>query len=294
MLCTYKKRIYIVILIIITIFMSLSPKRVSASQTTPYLISEGDGHTILQEAKQHIGKSYVWGANGSNTFDCSGFVTYIYNKLGLYDFTKVAGERPTTKTYTSYFQSIALDYSKNSYSSSKTGDIIIFYTANGEAGHMGVYVDNGRMINAVEPTVREQSISSFLALNPSYQFYRIYRVFGELSGFTIHTQDNTPEGSKLANMMYSITYPDQHQEQLVSDEEGNIHISNVSQGLYSFSQVSTIPGYKMNKDSHQIQLEIGHTTAATVLTITNEKITADTIKKKTLELEGLIKDFPVN
>ena len=33
--------------------------------------------------KEQVGKPYVWGANGPDSFDCSGLVRYIYkNALG--------------------------------------------------------------------------------------------------------------------------------------------------------------------------------------------------------------------
>lgn len=37
------------------------------------------GYKLVQEAKKHLGKPYVFGANGPNSFDCSGFIKYVYN-----------------------------------------------------------------------------------------------------------------------------------------------------------------------------------------------------------------------
>ena len=34
-------------------------------------------------ALQHLGKPYVWGATGPNSFDCSGLVCYVYAQLGV-------------------------------------------------------------------------------------------------------------------------------------------------------------------------------------------------------------------
>jgi len=33
---------------------------------------------IINEAKSHIGKRYVYGSKGPRTFDCSGFTSYVY------------------------------------------------------------------------------------------------------------------------------------------------------------------------------------------------------------------------
>lgn len=37
---------------------------------------------LLKEASTHIGKRYVWGSKGPNTFDCSGFSGYVYRQFG--------------------------------------------------------------------------------------------------------------------------------------------------------------------------------------------------------------------
>lgn len=33
---------------------------------------------IISTTKQHLGKTYVWGASGPSYFDCSGLVYYVY------------------------------------------------------------------------------------------------------------------------------------------------------------------------------------------------------------------------
>ena len=46
--------------------------------STPAPAPSGNGSAIVAEAYKHIGKPYVWGAKGPNTFDCSGFTRYVY------------------------------------------------------------------------------------------------------------------------------------------------------------------------------------------------------------------------
>lgn len=41
---------------------------------------------ILIEAKSHLGKRYVWATRGPKTFDCSGFVYYVFKQFG-YNFS---------------------------------------------------------------------------------------------------------------------------------------------------------------------------------------------------------------
>lgn len=37
---------------------------------------------LLKEAKSHLGKRYVFGSKGPNTFDCSGFSGYVFRQFG--------------------------------------------------------------------------------------------------------------------------------------------------------------------------------------------------------------------
>ena len=42
------------------------------------VVSNALGDQIIAYAKQYLGKPYVWGGNGPNSFDCSGFTKYVY------------------------------------------------------------------------------------------------------------------------------------------------------------------------------------------------------------------------
>lgn len=50
------------------------------------LIREIIRSTILEEAFLHIWKPYKWGANGPDSFDCSGFVIYLLERSGIWTF----------------------------------------------------------------------------------------------------------------------------------------------------------------------------------------------------------------
>ncbi len=38
---------------------------------------------IMSIARRYLGAPYVWGADGPNTFDCSGFTMFVYNQVGV-------------------------------------------------------------------------------------------------------------------------------------------------------------------------------------------------------------------
>lgn len=39
---------------------------------------------MLRYAQRFIGRPYVWGANGPDSFDCSGFVRFVYEYAGVH------------------------------------------------------------------------------------------------------------------------------------------------------------------------------------------------------------------
>ena len=41
------------------------------------------GSSVLEEAARHAGAPYIYGAAGPAAFDCSGFTSYVYGRLGI-------------------------------------------------------------------------------------------------------------------------------------------------------------------------------------------------------------------
>lgn len=88
--------------------------------------------TILAAAYDGIGGSYVWGGKTYKSWDCSGFVAYVYAQAGI---------KLTAYTYT-----MATELTPTS--NPQPGDIVF---ANGYA-HVGIYIGNGQMISALNPS----------------------------------------------------------------------------------------------------------------------------------------------
>ncbi len=97
--------------------------------TISYSCSPDD---LIAVAKSKLGCKYVWGAKGPNTFDCSGFVYWCLNQIGV------------KQSYiTSYGWRTVNKYKKiTNFSSIKKGDIIVVY------GHVGIAAGNGEVIDA--------------------------------------------------------------------------------------------------------------------------------------------------
>lgn len=90
----------------------------------------------LKTAIAQIGDPYVWGAEGPDSFDCSGLMQYAAKKAGV-DIPRVADDQ--------YRQ---IPRVKNS--EIKPGDLIFPASSykNGEMGHVMMYVGNGKCVHA--------------------------------------------------------------------------------------------------------------------------------------------------
>lgn len=98
---------------------------------------------VVQYAKENLGKKYVWGATGPNSFDCSGLMQYIYKKVGI-NLNRVSRDQAT--------QGVAV-----SKSNLQPGDLVFFRGINSSSSstyisHVGVYIGNGEFIHASNPT----------------------------------------------------------------------------------------------------------------------------------------------
>ena len=93
---------------------------------------------VISLAKSLLGKSYVWGAQGPSTFDCSGFTYYIFKNAANITLPRVSQDQSTYGTYVSK-------------SNLKVGDLVFFDTngANdGNVSHVGIYLGNHQFIHA--------------------------------------------------------------------------------------------------------------------------------------------------
>ena len=93
------------------------------------------GEQVVEYAKQFLGKPYVYGGNGPNGFDCSGFTKYVYSKFGI-SLNRVAADQINNGVYVDK-------------SSLMPGDLVLFAnTSSGYIGHVGIYVGNNQFIHA--------------------------------------------------------------------------------------------------------------------------------------------------
>lgn len=103
---------------------------------------------VVSLAKSKVGNKYVWGATGPNTFDCSGFTSWLYRQVGV--------SIPRTSAAQSKHGTLV------SRSNLQVGDLLFFNTNGKGVSHVGLYIGNGQMVHAANSKkgVRYDDINS--------------------------------------------------------------------------------------------------------------------------------------
>lgn len=89
---------------------------------------------IVNTSLQYVGVPYVFGGTTPSGFDCSGYTRYVFANAGVY-LPRAADEQ------------YEVGYSV-SYGNLQVGDLVFFSTYAYGASHVGIYLGDGRFINA--------------------------------------------------------------------------------------------------------------------------------------------------
>ncbi|QGU93835.1 glycoside hydrolase [Clostridium bovifaecis] len=89
---------------------------------------------VIAYASEFLGTPYVWGANGPETFDCSGFTKYVYAHFGV-RLPRVSRDQAEVGTYVEK-------------GDLQPGDLVFFKKGGAPVHHVGIYVGNGSYIHA--------------------------------------------------------------------------------------------------------------------------------------------------
>ena len=116
---------------------------VGSRSTAEAAASSAIGDQIVAHAKQFLGTPYVYGGNGPNSFDCSGFTKYVYSHFGV-TLNRTATDQLANGTAVSK-------------SELQPGDLV-FFRANTTkpVSHVGIYIGNGQFIHASTNTYSVQ------------------------------------------------------------------------------------------------------------------------------------------
>ena len=110
-------------------------EEVSMTQATPDIID-----SALDLSYSLLGKDYIYGACGPNSFDCSGLIYYILKNAGL----------SVNRMSPSAFSSIDDWQEISNIEDLQIGDIVFFFDSDtgSHISHMGLYVGGGSFIHA--------------------------------------------------------------------------------------------------------------------------------------------------
>ena len=119
----------------------------------PEALEDAQFAAIIKEAEKYLGYPYVWGGSTPATsFDCSGFVSYVYNNCGVgWSFGRLGAE------------GLRQLCTRVSAANLRPGDLVFFqgtYDTTG-ASHVGIYVGNDMMLHCGDPI-------QYTSLNSSY------------------------------------------------------------------------------------------------------------------------------
>jgi cell wall-associated NlpC family hydrolase len=94
-------------------------------------------NTVLHAAASRVGKPYVWGATGPNSFDCSGLVQWSFARAGI-QMPRVSQQQ--------WYAGPHVDYSD-----ALPGDLLFWHndpTDKGNIDHVAIYAGDGMMLVA--------------------------------------------------------------------------------------------------------------------------------------------------
>jgi len=89
---------------------------------------------VIDLAYKQKGKPYKWGATGPDSFDCSGFTTYVYKNAASITLPRVSRDQAKAGT-------------KVERNNLKEGDLV-FFGSGGSITHVGMYVGDQQFIHS--------------------------------------------------------------------------------------------------------------------------------------------------
>lgn len=100
--------------------------------------ASGKGSTVVETAKNYIGYRYVYGASGPNSFDCSGFTSYVFKLHGVSLSRTAKGQ---------YSNGTAV-----ARANLQPGDLVMFGPSVSGINHVGIYIGGGKIVHAANPS----------------------------------------------------------------------------------------------------------------------------------------------
>ncbi|MCR4713775.1 MAG: DUF6273 domain-containing protein [Treponemataceae bacterium] len=154
-------------------------------QTLGVVVGE-ERNLFIENAKKYLGVPYVWGGTSKKGIDCSGLTYLAAQAIGM--------QIPRTA---------ALQYQASTHikdSERQPGDLVFFSENGTKVSHVGIYLGDNKMINAVSDGRRTGVIISALS-EPYWKrtYYASGRILADSSaGLNITKQQGSSSGSSVA------------------------------------------------------------------------------------------------
>lgn len=133
---TTNKIIFLLIMLFVLACFSVCAENKSVSSSSSNKNKE-NRDIVVELARKLEGKPYRYGSYGPNSFDCSGFVFYVFR-------TAIGKQLPRTATAIYDFCTSIKD------SELEPGDLVFFKTTDsGRISHVGIYIGNNKFISAL-------------------------------------------------------------------------------------------------------------------------------------------------
>lgn len=98
------------------------------------VLAVGNIEDVEDIAKSLLGVRYVYGGTTTSGLDCSGFVQFVYKKMGVV-LPRTASQQAR----------VGLSVSKDEL---RKGDLVFFETVSAGISHVGIYIGDGQFIHA--------------------------------------------------------------------------------------------------------------------------------------------------
>ncbi|MER5634421.1 C40 family peptidase [Streptomyces nitrosporeus] len=120
-------------------------KLVASGALSSTRLPSAQGSAAVRYAVEQIGKPYVWGAEGPESFDCSGLTSAAWSKAG----------RAVPRTSQEQWRRLP----RVPVSSLRPGDLVVYFP---EATHVALYIGDGLVVQAPRPgaTVKVSPLAS--------------------------------------------------------------------------------------------------------------------------------------
>lgn len=253
------RKICIIAITVLMTMVNILPNMVVHAEE----LSNPERISIIKEAEKHIGKPYVWGAVGPDSFDCSGYTQYVFKHSIDYPLQRTAEQQRQQLI------SSGKEISKTDTSKWKPGDLM-FFGNHGEAEHVAIYYGNGKVIHSIGDKVQINNYNSLIDKDgATYQIMTVIKTVEDLGGFTILKQDES--GKALAGAVFKITTPSGQVLTRTSNASGKVVIDEIIAGSYKIVEVTSPNGYLLDSTPRTITVKAGDKPSEHVYSFVNKQ-----------------------